>query len=53
MEKKQNNKPGFNLSWLYMIIIFGLGILLFTDGFGRSGYEKEVSYTEFQSYVAT
>lgn len=53
MEKKQNNKPGFNLSWLYMIIIFGLGILLYTDGFGRSGYEKEVSYTEFQSYVAT
>lgn len=45
-------KPGggFKLNWLYMTILVGLGVLYFTSGDGN--IDKEVSYTEFQSYVS-
>ena len=43
--------PRFNLNWLYMIIIAGLGIMLLQGNNGASGISKEVNYTEFRSYV--
>ena len=43
--------PRFNLNWLYMIIIAGLGIMLLQGNDGTSGISKEVNYTEFRSYV--
>lgn len=44
--------PGFNLSWLYLLIILGLGIALWQGNQGsRGGLDKEVSYTEFRRYV--
>lgn len=45
-------KPGggFKLNWLYMTILVGLGVFYFTSGDGN--IDKEVSYTEFQSYVS-
>ena len=53
--KDKNNKkdkmPRFNLNWLYMIIIAGLGIMLLQGNDGTSGISKEVNYTEFRSYV--
>ena len=55
MDKKQNitkdKKPGFNLTWVYMAVIFILGFLIFSDSFRSSGYNKEVPYTEFQAHV--
>ena len=55
MDKKQNitkdKKPGFNLTWVYMAVIFILGFLIFNDSFRSSGYNKEVPYTEFQEYI--
>ena len=54
-KKEKNNKkdkmPRFNLNWLYMIIIAGLGIMLLQGNDGTSGISKEVNYTEFRSYV--
>ena len=56
MDKKQNinkdKKPGVNLTWVYMAVIFILGFLIFNDSFSSSGYNKEVPYTEFQEHVA-
>ena len=56
MDKKQNinkdKKPGVNLTWVYMAVIFILGFLIFNDSFFSSGYNKEVPYTEFQDYIA-
>lgn len=59
MENK-NNKPlgsqpqptkkrrGFNISWIYTLLILGLGAsLLFT----RDGTTKKVSYSELQEYI--
>ena len=43
--------PRFNLNWLYMVIIAGLGIMLLTGNNGGSGITKEVNYTEFRDYV--
>lgn len=43
--------PKFNLNWLYLAIILGLGFLLFQGNAGGDSYNKEVSYTEFQQYV--
>ena len=56
MDKKQNinkdKKPGVNLTWVYMTVIFILGFLIFSDSFSSSGYNKEVPYTEFQEHIA-
>ena len=56
MENKKNStkdkKPGVNLTWVYMAVIFILGFLIFNDSFSSSGYNKEVPYTEFQEHVA-
>ena len=56
MENKKNStkdkKPGVNLTWVYMAVIFILGFLIFNDSFFSSGYNKEVPYTEFQEHVA-
>lgn len=51
--KKNNNLPRFNLNWLYIAIILGLGFLLLQGNAGGGGnYNKEVSYTTFKAYVA-
>ena len=53
--KQQNNKnkmPGFNLSWLYLAIIVGLGIMLYQGNLtGSGGTNKEVDYTAWRNYV--
>ena len=55
MEKKKDispiKKPRINLSWVYMSVILILGILLFSDTFMPSAYNKEVSFSEFQKYI--
>ncbi len=46
------NMPKFNLNWTYAIIIVILAYL-FWQGNGNNGsYHKEVSYSDFQTYVA-
>jgi len=47
-----NRMPKFNLNWLYVAIIAGLGFLLFQGRQGEgSSVDKEVSYTVFKTYV--
>lgn len=50
--KKPAKGPGFNLTWLYMIVVIGLIWMLYQGG-GESagGLDKEVDYTAFRSYV--
>lgn len=51
-EDPRNKKPGFNLTWVYFIIIIGLGIMLYRGNTGNAGgIDKEVDYTTFRSYV--
>ncbi len=50
--KKPGKMPGFNLSWLYLAIIIGLGVMLYQGNTsGSGGLDKEVDYTTFRSYV--
>ncbi len=45
-------RPGFNLSWLYLAIILGLGYMLYQGNNGQTGgINKEVDYSTFRSYV--
>ena len=45
--------PGFNLSWLYMLIIAGLAFMLYQGNENSAGgIDKEVDYTAFRNYVA-
>ena len=45
-------RPGFNLSWLYLAIILGLGYMLYQGNNGQAGgIDKEVDYSTFRSYV--
>ncbi len=45
--------PGFNLSWLYMLIIAGLAFMLYQGNQeSAGGIDKEVDYTAFRNYVA-
>lgn len=46
--KKQNSKMKFNIYWLYLIIGLGLASVWFMQD---DGVSKEVSWTEFESYV--
>lgn len=47
----KKSMPRFNLNWLYIMIIAGLGFMLFQGNGEGSGITKEVSYTQFKSYV--
>ena len=46
--KKQNSKMKFSIYWLYLIIGLGLASVWFMQD---DGVSKEVSWTEFESYV--
>lgn len=51
--KKNNKRPSFSFTWIYIIILVALGYL-FVTGDAESlaiSSSKEVSYTEFQDYV--
>ena len=51
--KSGGKMPGFNLSWLYMLIIAGLAFMLYQGNQNSAGgIDKEVDYTAFRSYVA-
>ena len=51
--KPGGKMPGFNLSWLYMLIIAGLAFMLYQGNENSAGgIDKEVDYTAFRSYVA-
>ena len=63
MAEKQNNKninpngggqrkPKFSLSWLYLAIILGLGIMLWNgQNESSGGIQHEVDYTTFRTYI--
>ena len=44
-------QPRFNFSWLYLLIIVGLGVMLWQNYQGENTFDKEVSYTQFKTYV--
>ena len=48
----KQGKPGINLSWVYIVIIGVLAYMLYTGQNSNGGIDKEVSFTEFQQYVA-
>ena len=51
-DPEKNKKPGFNLTWVYFIIIIGLGIMLYQGNQSNpGGVNKEVDYTTFRNYV--
>lgn len=50
--KKPGRMPGFNLTWLYLAIIIGLGVMLYQgNSTGSGGLDKEVDYSTFRTYV--
>lgn len=51
--KPGRKMPGFNLSWLYFLIIGGLLYMMYSQsGQGSTGgIDKEVDYTTFRNYV--
>ena len=51
--KSGGKMPGFNLSWLYMLIIAGLAFMLYQGNENSAGgTDKEVDYTALRRYVA-
>lgn len=49
--KNNSNKPKFSLTWLFIVVIMGLGIMLWSGPSENSSFDKEVSYTQFKTYV--
>ena len=49
----QNDKPRFNLSWIYIIVAVALGYLFMTNDSGgtKEGAYRKATYSEFQDYV--
>lgn len=56
MEEQKNNKPNkpkFNLSWIYTLVIVALLVAFFTGNSQQpGGISKEASYAEFKTWVA-
>lgn len=54
MEQNKNNKgPKFSMSWIYMIVLFGLLAMYFFGGDTVGGSaSKKVTYDEFKAFVA-
>jgi len=50
-EKKKNNKPSFNLTWIYVIVAVILGYLFFAGGDSLGSEGKEVGYSQFKRYI--
>lgn len=48
---KKDNMPRFNLNWLYIAVIVGLGFMLFMGNDNSGGISKEVSLTKWRGYV--
>lgn len=43
--------PRFNLNWLYIAIVVGLGFMLYQGRDAADSISKEVSFTQFRNYV--
>lgn len=51
-QDKNNKKPKFSMSWIYMLVLFGLMAMWFFGGDTVGGSaSKKVSYDEFKTYV--
>ena len=50
-QNNPNKMPRFSLNWAYAIIIIVLAYLFWTGNRGTGSYNKEVSYSTFQTYV--
>ena len=53
MDNKDNKKPRFSLTWVYMLIAIALGFLMLNSGNTHLtvGDSKEVTYSQFKKYV--
>ncbi len=53
MDNKDNKKPRFSLTWVYMLIAIALGFLILNSGNTHLtvGDSKEVTYSQFKKYV--
>ena len=49
--QSDKKRPRFGLNWIYIILIGGLGYILFQGQNDSNNADKEVSYTAFQQYV--
>ena len=51
-QDKNNKKPKFSMSWIYMLVLFGLMGMYFLGGDAVGGSaSRKVSYDEFKTYV--
>lgn len=46
-----SNKPKFSFTWLFILVIIGLGFMLMNGHDEGSSFNKEISYTQFKTYV--
>ena len=52
MEQDKNNKrPKFSMSWIYMLVLFGLIAMYLLGGDSVGSASKKVSYDEFKTFV--
>lgn len=52
MEQDKNNKrPKFSMSWIYMLVLFGLIAMYLLGGDSVGSASKKISYDEFKTFV--
>ena len=52
MEQDKNNKrPKFSMSWIYMLVLFGLIAMYLLGGDSVGTASKKISYDEFKTFV--
>ena len=51
MSDNNKKRPGFNLTWIYVIVAVVLGYLFFTGNESLGRESKEVGYSQFKRYI--
>ncbi|MCQ2266689.1 MAG: ATP-dependent metallopeptidase FtsH/Yme1/Tma family protein, partial [Bacteroidaceae bacterium] len=50
-QNDDKRRPRFNFTWLYILILGGIGLMFWQNQNDGSSYDKEITYTQFKQYI--
>lgn len=48
---EERRRPRFSMTWLYLLIIGGIGFMLWQNQGDAPSYDKEITYTQLKEYI--
>lgn len=47
----KERRPRYNFTWLYLLILGGLGLMFWQNRDNGTSYDQEITYTQFKQYI--